>query len=198
MKAFSKEEVTVRRWWLISPHWVHPPFIPCQLPTNPTTTTPAQCTKITLITSSQIQSDGLKWNTKHQMDLCLFPQVFFSQPFHDPCPFREITQSIKWSTTNRWKPCHQRPELALNGGEGHSVRHTQENIARVRNCPAITILNSLFGLFVFLSFVQPPLINCLEGLKSQKSLFVLQILKWRSATHHPPKVGNRYQSCQCS
>ena len=96
MKAFSKEEVTVRRWWLISPHWVRPPFIPCQLPTNPsTTTTPAQCTKITLITSSQIQSDGLKWNTKHQMDLCLFPQVFFSQPFHDPCPFREIISEYK-------------------------------------------------------------------------------------------------------
>ena len=169
LKAFSKEEVTGRRWWLISPHWVHPPFIPCQLPTNPTTTTtPAQCTKITLITSSQIQSDGLKWNTKHQMDLCLFPQVFFSQPFHDPCPFREITQSIKWSTTNRWKPCHQRPELALNGREGH----TQENIARVRNCPAITILNSLFGLclFVFCSTTSDQLSQKSQSLKSH-SLF---------------------------
>ena len=55
---------------------------------------------------------------------------------------------------------------------------------RVRNCPEVTISNSIFGLFVFLyvflSFcldITP--IRCLKGLKCQKSLFVS---KFKSGT----------------
>ena len=64
----------------------------------------------------------------------------------------------------------------------------RKNIARVRNCLDITILNSLFGLcllsfclfafvffvfFVFLSFcLDITLIKCLIVLKCQKSLYV--------------------------
>ena len=64
------------------------------------------------------------------------------------------------------------------------MRFRIENIARVRNCPDIAILGSLFGLclfsssffcclFVFLPFsLDIPLIKCLKGLKFQKSLFM--------------------------
>ena len=77
------------------------------------------------------------------------------------------------------------------------IQIVQQNIARVRNCPDITILNSLFSLlsfylssflsfcpvfFYFFTFclfclflsicLDIMLIKCLKGLKSRKSLFV--------------------------
>ena len=72
-----------------------------------------------------------------------------------------------------------------------------ENFARVQSCHDITIQNFLFAFlsfglffysslcrFVFLLFCPDiTLIKCLKGLKSQKSLFCVQILKWR------PRVG---------
>ena len=42
-----------------------------------------------------------------------------------------------------------------------------KNITRVRNCPDITILNSLSGFCLFV-----PLLKCLKGAKAQKSLSV--------------------------
>ena len=79
-----------------------------------------------------------------------------------------------------------------------------KNIARVRNCPDITTLNSLFGvcLFVFLSFCLFVLLSfflsflsffCLlsrhhsyqmsEGSQVSKVTICLKILKWQSLTH---------------
>ena len=86
---------------------------------------------------------------------------------------------------------------------GQKSAQLVEHIARVRNCPDVTILNSLFGLchlffcpFVFLYFslffLDIMLIKCLKGLKSQKSLFVSELKSGsHPVTHSVTKVSYR-------
>ena len=90
--------------------------------------------------------------------------------------------------------CHRKNsrDLALHQGPCGNLR--AKNFARVRNCPDITILNPLFGLFTFLYFcyfvflsfclfvflylsfcLDITLIKCLKGLKPQKSLIVSKL-----------------------